>query len=278
MIAIVLGAAAGILLGVAALELARATPALGAAVERIAEPLIRAGREGYRPSAAEHRRLGLAAAGALFVGALVVSGRGVAPLLALAGPLAAGWVIERRRAAYRRRVELRLPEVARSCADALAAGRPLRSALGEAARSVPGPAGVELARIDADLQLGAPIAAAIAPLARLGSPPAESLLAILHARHLSGPGLVGLLRRYAEAMAIEQRTVDDARSATAQARFTGMVVVAMPVAALVVAELAQPGFTASLLGNPAAGSALLAAAALQLVGFLVIRQLARPLR
>ena len=67
----------------------------------------------------------------------------------------------------------------------------------------------------------------------------------------------------------------DARSATAQARLTGMLVVAMPTGAALFAELVEPGFVSALLSNPASAALLAAAAALQLVGFAAIRRLSR---
>jgi Flp pilus assembly protein TadB len=65
----------------------------------------------------------------------------------------------------------------------------------------------------------------------------------------------------------------DARSATAQARFTGLLVVALPVGAALLAELLEPGFVAGLLRDPAAAALLAAAGALQLAGFWAIRRL-----
>jgi Flp pilus assembly protein TadB len=67
----------------------------------------------------------------------------------------------------------------------------------------------------------------------------------------------------------------DARSATAQARFTGLLVVAMPTGAALFAELLEPGFVAGLFRTSASAVCLLMAAALQLIGFGAIRRLSR---
>ncbi len=85
----------------------------------------------------------------------------------------------------------------------------------------------------------------------------------------------GLLRRFAVGAAERERVAEDARSATAQARFTGLLVVAMPTGGALFAELLEPGFLATLLGSPPAAFLLGLAAALQVVGFVAIRRLSQ---
>jgi tight adherence protein B len=87
--------------------------------------------------------------------------------------------------------------------------------------------------------------------------------------------LAGLLRRFADGAAERDRTADDAKSATAQARFTGLLVVAMPSGGALFAELIQPGFLAKVLSAPASALMLALAAALQVAGFIAIRRFSR---
>ena len=84
------------------------------------------------------------------------------------------------------------------------------------------------------------------------------------------------MRRLAAAAAERDRVDDEARTATTQARFTGLLVVALPAGATVFAELIEPGFISQVLAEPAAAAMLIMAAALQLVGFAAIRRLGRP--
>ena len=84
-----------------------------------------------------------------------------------------------------------------------------------------------------------------------------------------------MLRRFAEGAAERDRVAEDAKAATSQARFTGLLVVAMPSGGALFAELIQPGFMAKVLGAPASVVLLALAAALQLVGFVAIRRLSR---
>jgi tight adherence protein B len=273
---ILAAAFAGGLAAVAVREALRAAPGVAGWLMLAVEPLRRAGSEGYAPSAAERRRLGLLlGAGLLFAGTWMVGPAPAAPLAA-AGPAGASWALAARAARYRRSVEAALPRVAIATADALAAGRSVRAALGGAGASLEGPAAAEVARLRADLDLGIPLETALASLReRIHSPRVDSFCAALLSQRIAGGDLVTLLRRYADAAAGRERAIADARSATAQARFTGLLVAAMPAGAAVLAELLAPGFVAGLLDNAASLALLAAAAAFQVMGFAAIRRLGR---
>jgi tight adherence protein B len=150
---VLLAAAAGGMAAVAAREAVVASPALGRWLAATIEPLRRAGREGYAPTAAERWRLAALGTVALLIAGFMAIGPGPAPFLALAGPGAAAWALARRRARYRLAVERGMPQIATAVADALAGGRSVRAALASAAASVEGPAAAELARVRADLEL-----------------------------------------------------------------------------------------------------------------------------
>jgi tight adherence protein B len=205
-----------------------------------------------------------------------VLGPGPAPFLAAAGPAAAAWTVSRRRAAYRTAVDRGLAEVAVAVADALAVGRSPRAALAAAATSLQGPPAREMERVRAELALGASTREVLEALRRrVGSPRVDSFAAALLSQQLAGGDLATLLRRFAAAAADRDRTAADARSATAQARFTGLLVVAMPAGAGLLAELLAPGFLGGLISNPASATMLAGAAALQLAGFAAIRRISR---
>jgi tight adherence protein B len=274
--AVLVAALAGGLAAVAARDALRSAPAAMRWIGEAFEPLRRAGSEGYAPSIAERRRLGLLVGAALlFAGAWMLGPAPAAPLAA-AGPAAASWALASRTRRYRRAVEAALPRIATATADALAAGRSARAALDGAAGSLDGPAAVEMSRVRADLDLGAPLESALAGLReRIRSPRVDSFCAVLLSQRIAGGDLVSLLRRYADAAAARERARADARSATAQARFTGLLVAAMPVGAAVLAELLAPGFVAGLLANGTSLALLAVAAGLQLAGFAAIRRLGR---
>ena len=270
------GAVAGGLMALAAREAVLASPA-GARWLRLAlEPLRRAGHEGYAPSTLERRRLAALGAGTALLGGWFLAGATVAVPLAIAGPGLAAWAVSSRRRRYRTSVERALPEVAAAIADSLGAGRSLRASLPAAASSLDGPAAVELARLGAELALGAPTVDAVEGWRRrMRSPRVDAFAAALLSQRLAGGDLAGLLRRFASGAAERDRAADDAKSATAQARFTGLLVVAMPSGGALFAELIQPGFLVKVLGAPASAMLVGLAAALQVAGFVAIRRLSR---
>lgn len=270
------GAAAGGLLALGAREAVLASPAAARWLRLALEPLRRAGREGYAPSTIERRRLAALGAAAAILGGWLLAGMTLALPLSVAGPAAMAWAISSRRRRYRRAVERSLPEVATAIADSLGAGRSLRASLPAAAAYLDGPPAAELARLGAELDLGAPTVDTVeAWRRRMRSERVDAFAAALLSQRLAGGDLAGLLRRFAAGAAERDRVAEDARSATAQARFTGLLVVAMPTGGALFAELIEPGFIAKLLGSPPATVMLALAAALQLAGFIAIRRISR---
>ncbi len=273
---VLIAAAAGGLLALAVREALLASPAAARWLRMALEPLGRVEREGYLPSTRERRRLvGLGVAAAV-VGGWFLDGLALAVPLAVAAPAGVGWAIGSRRRRYRRAVERSLPEVATAIADSLSAGRSLRASLPAAVASLDGPPATELARLGAELDLGAPTVAVVEGWrARMRSERVDAFAAALLSQRLAGGDLASLLRSFAAGAAEQQRVAEDARSATAQARFTGLLVVAMPTGGALFAELLQPGFFAKLLASPPAAVLIGLAGAFQIVGFLAIRRLSQ---
>jgi tight adherence protein B len=273
---VLLGAGAGGLAALGAREAVLASPAAADWVRAALEPLVRAGREGYSPSTPERRRLAALGAAAAIAGGWFVGGASLGLPLAVAGPGLAGWAISRRRARYRAAVERALPATAVAISDSLTAGRSLRSSLPAAAASLDGPPAVELARLGAELDLGAPTADTIrAWQGRMRSPRVDSFAAALLSQRFSGGDLAALLRRFAAGAAERDRVAEDAQAATSQARFTGLLVVAMPTGGALFAELLAPGFLLKVVASPASVVLLAVALALQVVGFVAIRRISR---
>jgi tight adherence protein B len=279
-----LGFAAGSLAALGCAELARLgagwarrrAPRAAAAATALAAAFTRVGNEGRDPGAADRRRLLLAGGGAGALLGLLVIGPLAAVLLGAGGPWATARVLRARREHYRRAVEAEAPALALALADSLAAGHSLRGALTEAGRGLGGPARHELRRVAAELTAGAGTDTVLAGLRdRLRSARIDTLVAACLVQRRAGGDLAGLLRECAEAFGDEARLRDEVRAATAQARFTGLVVVLMPVAGAVLAELASPGFFVSLWGSFLTAWLLGVALALQVVAAVLIRRLGR---
>lgn len=274
---IALAALAGGLVAIAVSEALLSAPRIASWLRAAVTPLSRVAREGYVPSASEQRRLGLLGSGAIATLALLLTGLGPLTIAAAAGPWCVSVLVAQRRERYRRAVERSVPDVAGAIADAISGGHSVRGAVAAAADSLDGPSSSELARIAADLELGASTRDALGGMReRLRSERIDWLATALLSQQAAGGDVAALMRRLAAAAANRDRVEDEARAATTQARFTGLLVVALPAGAALFAELLQPGFISRVLAEPASAAMLMAAGALQMVGFALIRRLGTP--
>jgi tight adherence protein B len=274
---IALMALAGGLAAVSVRETLISAPRLAAWLRASIIPLRRVSREGYAPSVDEQRRLALLGSGAIAATAFLIAGPGPLAVAGAAGPWCVGALVAGRRERYRRMVERSVPDIAAAIADAISGGHSVRGALAAAAGSLEGPSSAELARVAADLELGASTADALAAMRiRVRSDRIDSLATALLSQQVAGGDVAALMRRLATAAADRDRVADEARAATTQARFTGLLVVALPAGAALFAELLQPGFVSRVLAEPASAAMLVAAGGLQVLGFALIRRLGRP--
>jgi tight adherence protein B len=272
-----LAALTGGLMAIAIRETVLSVPRAAAWTRGAMRPLSRIAREGYVPSAEEQRRLAILGSGGIAALMVLLAGIGPLAVAAAAGPWLAGAIIARRKERYRKAVERSVPDVASAIADAISGGHSVRGALAAASQSLEGPPAAELGRVAADLQLGVPTGSALREMChRLRSDRLDSLSTALLSQQIAGGDVVALMRRLAAAAAERDRVDDEARAATTQARFTGLLVVALPAGAALFAELLQPGFISRVLAEPASAAMLVAAAGLQVVGFAVIRRLGKP--
>jgi tight adherence protein B len=256
----------------AAVEQAAVVRALG----RWTAPLRAARREGREPTVPERRRLALVGAGALLAGGWLVAGPFAGVACAAAGPLGVGRLVRARRERWRAELAAGAPHAARALADALAGGHAVRGAIAVAAGGgVPGVAGGELAAAGRALALGARTEDVLEGLRRRARDPAwDTIVAAILLQRDAGGDLAGLLRSIAAGLEEAARVEADARSATAQARFTAWLVALLPIGAALLAELAKPGYVGALLRAPLAPWLLGAAAVCQLLACGLVRRIA----
>jgi tight adherence protein B len=260
------------LAGVVALRM----PLSRGGIRAAADAFALAGREGRDPDAAERRRLLAAAGVAGFVTAWFVFGAGGGFAGAAVAPVVAARMLRSRRERYRRLVDAGAADIAIALADALSGGHSLRGAVISAARSVPGAPGNELRRVAAELELGAATDAALEAMRRrIGSPGVDVIVAGALMQRRAGGDLAALLRTSARAFEDEARLLGEVKAATAQARFTGIVVVLLPLGGACLAELASPGFAAGLASSPLSAWLVGMAVAMQVGAALAIKRLAR---
>ena len=226
---------------------------------------------------ADRRRL--AVAGSPLVGALVAH-RLVGPIGLLAGSLVGLVVVRARetRAGRMRRdlLDRQLGEAVVTVAAAVRAGMSLRQAVVEAAEDAEPPLRGELASVVNRLETGEPLDAALSRLDRsLGLSDAALLVNALAVHRRTGGDLPALLDEIARVIRLRLEDLRAARSLTAAARSSGVVLAVLPI-----------GFVALLSGTGGDGlgafyrthtGAFLLAAALSLqgLGFAWMRRIIR---
>ncbi|HWK27624.1 MAG TPA: type II secretion system F family protein [Solirubrobacter sp.] len=275
-VALAFGAAAAAVAGAWELLGAVERTHLAGLLARSIAPVVRAGREGASPTAAERRRLAVLAAAALAAAGWLAGGVPAAVLAGVAGPAVATSVVRGRRRRFRAALAGAAPVVARALADALAGGHSVRGALAVVASGTRGAPGHELRAAARALALGAGTEEVLERLRRrAGSPAWDALVAGVLLQRDAGGDLPGLLRDLAAALEAAARQDRDALAATAQARFTARTVLLLPVGAALLAELARPGLIASLAGNPVSAWLTGLALALQLLALACVHRLTR---
>jgi tight adherence protein B len=241
-------------------------------------PGLQALRAGRDPTSPERRRVVVVGALSLLGAGWLVAGVWAGLALAASAPWAARAWLRAGRRRRRRAIAAGAPAIARALGDALAGGHSVRGALGATAAggAIPGPAGEELRVAGAQLELGERTDDVLRALAqRTGPGPLDTLVAAVLLQRDAGGDLAGLLRALAQALEERGRTVADARSATAQARFTALLVCGMPLAAVALGELADPGFLPGLVSSPIPAALATAGLVLQGVALVCVRRIAR---
>jgi tight adherence protein B len=275
--AAVLALAAGLTLWPEVARVARGrAPRLAAALADAVAVPVRAGRDGRVPALAERRRLVLAVAATGLACGWFVGGVLLALAAAAVAPAVAVRAVRASRERYRRAVDAGAPAIATALADALTGGHSVRAAIAEAAGGLSGAAGAELRRTAAELALGAGTEQALEEMReRVGLHGVDTVVAACLLQRSAGGDLARLLRDCARALEDHARLEHDARAATAQARFTGLIVVLLPLGGALLAELASPGYLARLSGSSLTAWLGGMALVMQVVAVVLIRKLGR---
>jgi tight adherence protein B len=195
-------------------------------------------------------------------------------VLAAVGAWLAPYVATARRRRHGRRLDEGAATAARAIADALASGASLRASVAVAAHRLTGPIAAELGRTAWELEMGGRTDAALERLrSRSASRAVGLIVAAMLVQRRCGGDLARVLREVAVALEQDRQVIEEADAATAQARFTAIVVVALPVCGVALGALASPGLPGRMAGSPVGAGLLFASLVLQVVGVLTIRRL-----
>jgi tight adherence protein B len=197
-------------------------------------------------------------------------------VLAAAAAFVASRSLVWRRTRFRRRLDAGTSGAALALADALEAGHSVRGALTVAGQGLEGPIALEFRALARELQIGGETDSALERLRmRARSRRIDLIVAAVRIQRRSGGGLATLLRGVATTIEEHERLEAEARAASAQARFTSLIVLILPMLGLVLGEFASPGMLGRMTDSAAGIWLLGTALVLQLSGLLLVRRLSR---
>jgi tight adherence protein B len=193
------------------------------------------------------------------------------PVLGL-GPAAMLAVVNRHLARQRRQFGEQLPSHLQELASAMRAGHSLVGGLRTIAESAAEPMRTELERVLADEQLGVPLDAALAPMARrmaCDDVQQVALVAALHER--TGGNMAAVLDHVAEGVRERMELRRELEALTAQARLSRWVVTALPPMLLLVISVADGSYIRPLFDTSTGVLLLLVAFGMVVAGSLVMK-------
>jgi len=193
----------------------------------------------------------------------------------------AGWHTPRlywlSRVAKRQRLfERDILDLVTGLSSALKAGMAFAQALERVARRMTGPMAEELAILRREYQLGLEIADSFDRLVqRMPCEDMRLLTASVRLTGKTGGSLADVLAEMAEMIRGRREFAEKLLTLTAQGRFEGLVLGAMPVIAFGIFYLIQPDLMMSLFRSAVGWTAIGVAAVLETVGFIVISRLTK---
>ena len=217
----------------------------------------------------------LMAAGAS--GALVslVVGWTLGLVLAIA-TLGLGGVLALRRVSRRDQMDQQLVSALELMASAMESGYSIQQALERVVRDAPDPIASQFARVSRAIELGTPLEAALIHLAeRVGGENFEFFATITAMQHRIGGDLPTLLTSLATRIRERLALKAEMQALTAQARYSGWVLIALPFAVVGLLLVANPGYLAPLIWSSAGRNMVLFAATLLVAGLATIRAISR---
>ncbi len=225
-------------------------------------------------------------AGALVLGVLSLGGLAFllvttfldSLLLALVAALVFGSLpylyVRRRRRKRRDEFESLLPEAVDVMTNALKAGFSLESALSMVAREIPDPLGIEFAIAFEEQNLGASLAEALSNMQeRVESEDLGLFATALLIQKKTGGNLAEILEKIGSTIRERFKLRRDVKIFTAQGRFSGFILVLLPIIVAVAILVLYPEYLKVLLTEKAGNYLLGAAIIMQMLGIWVIKRI-----
>ena len=175
-----------------------------------------------------------------------------------------------------RKVEEALPGAAELMSRALRAGHSVQQALELVGTETDGPLAEEFRHLHHEQKFGVPLRDALRALAaRLPSRDLQFLVTAIVVQKETGGDLIEILDRTTHVIRDRLRVQREVKTYTAQGRLTGWILSALPVVLLVLTAILTPSYSAVMFHDRTGQLMLASAAALIVIGSLIIRRVVR---
>jgi tight adherence protein B len=209
---------------------------------------------------------------ALLVGGAVLLHPVAGVVLAVASLIVPLWLARSAAAGRRDQLEAQLAPALEMMAAAMESGYSVQQALDRVVRDFPPPLSDEFAQVLRAIALGRPLQATLEDLAaRTRSDNFGFFATIVTVQHRVGGDLPDLLTSLAASIRQRLALKEEVRALTAQARYSGWILMALPFIVLGLMLLANPTFVSPLFYTALGRGLLLLAAFLLAVGLFSIR-------
>ncbi|HSR15561.1 MAG TPA: type II secretion system F family protein [Gemmatimonadales bacterium] len=185
------------------------------------------------------------------------------------------YVVYRIRANHRRaKLEEQLPDAVDLMARAMRAGHPLSAGFKMVAEEGPAPIALEFRQVFEEQRFGLPFEDSLLGLAaRIRLTDVRILVTAILVQHQVGGNLAEILDNIGNLVRERFKLRRQLRVITAQGRISGLVLTFLPVTLGVAIAIVNPEYLAPILQEPAGRLMIAAAALLQVLGYLWIRQI-----
>lgn len=180
------------------------------------------------------------------------------------------WLIRRRASTFERQFEAALTQMA----NAMRAGEALMNAVRNVGEMMPDPIGYEFRRVYQDMRLGTPQIEAFRRLGeRVRSDDYQMFLATVDLQTQAGGNMIESFEQIAATIRDRQRARERVNSKTAQGRYSGYFISALPVIVAIGLSLVMPSYLAYFLGNAMGRLLLVLMGVMVVVGWLWIQRI-----
>jgi len=156
----------------------------------------------------------------------------------------------------------------------LRAGHTMLQAIDFVAHEMPAPAGAEFAQVVRDVKLGRSQMAALDDMSeRIGSDDLMLIVTAIRIQHETGGNLAEILETVAETIRERVRIKGELRSLTAQQRYSGYALAALPVLVFLLLMVLNPSYESRLFAPGPTLCIPIGAMISMFIGFVIIRQI-----